>query len=128
VDGEGSFGIRHIKKNKPGIGYFFQLVFRIAQFSVDSALINNFPKFFGIGYVSTATYNNTTTTTYTTSSLEAAFVIIKHFEKYPLLTKKSKDFEDWKTVALMLKNKDHHSPEGYARILAIKAGMNKGRK
>lgn len=128
TDGEGSFTIRHIKKDQPGLGYSFQLVFRIAQLSVDSALINTFPEFFGVGYVSTATYNNTTVTTYTTSSLEAAFVIIKHFEKYPLLTKKSLDFEDWKTVAIMLKNKEHHSPKGFEKILAIKAGMNKGRK
>jgi LAGLIDADG DNA endonuclease family protein len=61
---------------------------------VDSALINTFPEFFGVGYISTGTYNNTSVTTYTTSSLKDAFVIIKHFEKYPLLTKKSKDFED----------------------------------
>jgi hypothetical protein len=52
--------------------------------------------------------------------------IIPHFDKYPLLTQKQADFLLFKEIALLMKNKEHLTPEGLSKIVAIKASMNLG--
>lgn len=53
--------------------------------------------------------------------------IIPLFQEYPIQGVKSLDYRDWTLAAELIKNKDHLTPEGKAKILQIKAGMNKGR-
>lgn len=52
--------------------------------------------------------------------------IIPHFEKYPLLTQKQADFELFKKVVELMKNKEHLTKEGLQKIVSIKASLNKG--
>jgi len=54
-------------------------------------------------------------------------IIIPFFLKYPIDGIKALDFSDFKQVADLLKNKEHLTPEGFNKILAIKARMNKAR-
>jgi len=54
--------------------------------------------------------------------------IIPFFEKYPILGVKSLDFEDFKKVCKLIKNKKHLSPLGIKAILDIKLNMNQNRK
>jgi hypothetical protein len=42
--------------------------------------------------------------------------IIPFFDKYPLVGKKSKDFQYLKKVALLMKSKDHLTEEGLQEI------------
>jgi hypothetical protein len=51
-------------------------------------------------------------------------IIIPHFEKYPLLTKKSADFILFKQVVELMSKKGHLSMDGLNQILNIKASMN----
>ena len=53
-------------------------------------------------------------------------VIIPHFDKYPLLTKKRADFELFKKIVIMMKNKEHLNMEGLKQTISIKASLNKG--
>jgi hypothetical protein len=53
--------------------------------------------------------------------------IIPLFNQYPLGGCKAQDFEDFKQVATLVKNKDHLTPEGMRQIQLIKIGMNRGR-
>jgi len=53
--------------------------------------------------------------------------VIPLFDKYPILGLKSQDFQDFKKVALLIKNKDHLTNEGLEKIRGIRAGMNKSR-
>jgi len=55
---------------------------------------------------------------------DALNIIIPFFEKYPLLGNKSLDFQDYRTVALMMREGLHLTPEGLERIKNISAGMN----
>jgi len=52
--------------------------------------------------------------------------IIPHFEKYPLLTQKQADFELFKKVVELMKNKEHLTEEGLQKIICIKAAINLG--
>jgi hypothetical protein len=53
--------------------------------------------------------------------------VFPFFEKYPILGSKSKDYFDFKKVALLMKNKAHLIAKGLEEIKRIKMGMNKGR-
>jgi hypothetical protein len=50
--------------------------------------------------------------------------IIPFFNKYPLHGDKSKDFDSFKRVAIIIKNKGHLTTEGLEELLKIKGGMN----
>jgi len=50
--------------------------------------------------------------------------VIPFFNKYPILGIKRLDFEDFKTVAELVKNKEHLNAEGLNKIIKIVEGMN----
>jgi hypothetical protein len=54
-------------------------------------------------------------------------IIIPFFKKHAILGTKSKDFEDWCRVALLMGEKKHLTQEGLDKISLIKAKMNRGR-
>lgn len=53
-------------------------------------------------------------------------VIIPHFDEYLLIYQKQADFELFKLVIYIMKDKKHLTIEGLHRIIAIKASMNLG--
>jgi hypothetical protein len=53
--------------------------------------------------------------------------IIDYLDDFPLFSSKALDFHDWKRVWEMIHLKEHLTPEGKARILSLKHGMNRGR-
>jgi len=54
--------------------------------------------------------------------------VIPFFDKYLIVGVKSQDYEDFKQVVLMVKDKKHLTSEGLNLIKKIKGGMNKLRK
>jgi hypothetical protein len=50
--------------------------------------------------------------------------IIPFFNKYPILGLKSLDFNDFKHVAFLMKNKKHLTVKGLSKIIEIVNGMN----
>ena len=52
-------------------------------------------------------------------------IIIKHFDRYPLLSKKYADFVLFKSVFNLVKDRDY-SDENILKVAAIKASINKG--
>ena len=54
--------------------------------------------------------------------------VLPFFDKYSIVGVKSQDYEDFKQVVLMVKDKKHLTPEGLNLIKNIKEGMNKLRK
>jgi hypothetical protein len=53
-------------------------------------------------------------------------VIIPHFEKYPLKTKKYADFMLFKAAVLLVKEKQIYTEESLQKIVNIRSSMNKG--
>jgi len=50
--------------------------------------------------------------------------VLPFFTKYPVLGVKQTDFEDFKRVAELVKNKEHLNVEGLNKIVKITEGMN----
>lgn len=59
-------------------------------------------------------------------SLEGLRVIVDHFEKYPLLTKKREDFLLFSQIFNLIDQKEHLTLSGLHKIVSIKASMNLG--
>jgi hypothetical protein len=51
-------------------------------------------------------------------------VIIDHFDKYPLLTKKLADYLLFKQAFKLVLLKEHLTKEGVLKIVALKASIN----
>ena len=54
--------------------------------------------------------------------------VIKYFDKYPLMGVKSLDYKDFKTIYLMILNKDHLTDLGREKIKNLVLNMNSNRK
>lgn len=59
-------------------------------------------------------------------SLRGLNVIVNHFEKYPLLTKKLEDFKLFAQVVTLVNQKEHLTISGLHKIISLKASMNLG--
>lgn len=126
VDGEGCFYIKP-RKVKSSLQERFYLSFRLSQHSRDTLLMNNISKFLNCGLIELST-----------SKIMARFVvnkfsdnmnkIIPFFEKYPLLSIKRLDFQDFCKISCILKEKNFLNKEDILKILVIKSNMNRGRK
>lgn len=53
-------------------------------------------------------------------------IILDHFEKQPLKTKKYVDYVLFKQVFYMVKNSEHLTNEGIIKIVSIKSSLNRG--
>jgi len=70
--------------------------------------------FFGVGNTQ---INKDGSITYSVTGLKDLIsIIIPHFERYPLLTKKQIDFELFKQLAQLMVNKEHLTTEGLHKI------------
>lgn len=70
--------------------------------------------------------NNQNSFQYKVQSIKELGVIIEHFDKYPLISKKQGDYMLFKMAIELIIRKEHLTQEGLKKIIAIKASMNKG--
>lgn len=117
--GEGCFLILTTKNTKS-----ITLRFKLAQHVRDNDLMKYLERYLNCG----AYYPSVNTGEFVVSKLlDIKEKIIPFFEKYPILGTKYLDYLDFKQTALLVDKKEHLTNEGYETILALKAGMNRGR-
>ena len=61
-----------------------------------------------------------------TSIDQLSTLVIPHFDKYPLISKKYADYLLFKKAVILIRNKEHLSRKGLQEIVSIKTNMNKG--
>ena len=123
TSGEGCF-IIHIYKSDKKLGETVKLVFHITQHNRDEQLMNNLISYFKAGKC----YNiDQAVDLRVIKFSDLTNIIIPFFCEFPIIGVKAKDFEDFKQVVELIKNKAHLTSEGLEKIRLIKAGMNKGR-
>jgi len=52
--------------------------------------------------------------------------IIPHFDKFPLLTQKLKDFMLFKEIVLLMEKGEHKTLPGLFKVFSLKVNLNKG--
>jgi LAGLIDADG DNA endonuclease family protein len=126
VSGEGCFQV-NIFNSTNKKGKTVRLYFTITQNFRDEALMNTLINYLG----SCTLYKNQqkNSVDYKVTKINDLIEkIIPFFEKYKLLGIKTHDFEDFKKIALLIKNGDHLTNEGFYIISGLKSGMNKKRE
>lgn len=124
-DGESCFTVSIRNRKESKIGWIVGLVFAITLSERDIILLYRIQSFFGVGTISIN--KNSGAATYSVRSIkDLTNVIIPHFDKYPLITKKRADFLLFKQVVDLMNRKEHLDIEGLKKVLSIKAAMNLG--
>ena len=123
VDAEGCFQISVTKNDEYICGWRVQLFFKILLHIKDKPLLEKIQKFFGVGSIIVCKDNSIE---YIVSSFEGLKVVIEHFKKYRLITKKKADFDLFYKAFCLVLNKEHLQKKGLLLIIALKASLNKG--
>ena len=124
TDGDGSFSIKLTtrKNNKIQV----ELHFRLTQHIRDAYLLRVITEYLGCGKVYIRS-NGLACDLEVHNLPDNMDKIIPFFETNSLVTEKLKDFKDFTLVAELIKNRDHLTPEGLAKIIEIKSNMNMNR-
>ena len=123
VDAEGCFSI--IIEILECSKWRVRTSFEINLHEKDEEILHKIKSFFGVG----AIYNrpDRKKSVYRVSNANYLNdVIIPHFTKYPLISKKGVDFLLWSKVIKMILNKEHLTKQGFLTILSYYASINKG--
>lgn len=123
VDAEGCFSII-IEVLNP-LKWRVRTSFEINLHNKDKEILYKIQSYFGLG----AIYHRSDKkiSVYRVSNVNyIKDVIIPHFTKYPLISKKHIDFLLWSKVIKLILNKDHLNKEGFSKILSYYASINKG--
>nr|QVV23912.1 hypothetical protein [Trichoderma cornu-damae] len=121
-DGESNFTVRIFKSNTVKIGWTVQPVFQIMLHKRDLDLLKKIQGYLGVGEL----YHKEKAVNYVVQSSKGIKVIIDHFEKYPLFTKKREDFILFTQIVNLMNQKEHLTLSGLQKIIALRASMNFG--
>lgn len=111
IDGEGCFSLRK-NTSKPG---FFIVTFTLSLRADDYKIIEEIKKYFGCGdsrfFQPKKDWRMNQPpklqVRYRIEGVTKCKKVIEHFDKYPLLAKKNKDYQIWKEAILLLSEKMH---------------------
>jgi len=92
VDGEGSFGVQIVKSPLYRIGWTVEPSFKISLHHKDRKVLEEIRSYWGVG---TITSQGSKGVQFRVRSIKELSVVINHFDKYPLITKKRADFILW---------------------------------
>jgi len=123
TDGEGSFSlsVRDIDKDtkKGRVLYVFSIILH----EKDEGILRSIQSTLGIGKIYA---HGKQGVQFRVESKKELLILIEHFDKYPLITKKSKDFVCFKQAIFLVKNKEHLTKQGLLKLVSLKALMGKG--
>jgi hypothetical protein len=89
----------------------------------DRFVLEAIKNYLGVGEIYT---QGTDSIQYRVFSIKDLQLVIDHFDKYPLISQKFGDYSLFKQAYLLLINKEHLTPEGLLKIIAIRASINNG--
>jgi hypothetical protein len=123
VDGEGCFTVTFNVREKAKLGLELRPSFSVSQNKERSQILYLMQKYFGCGYIR-PNHRDKTLKYEVRDHNDLMLKIIPHFERYPLLSKKHKDFKLFKEICLMIDRKEHLNRNGFIRIIELAYQMN----
>lgn len=134
IDGEGSFQFEIAKRVTRNTSYVHtNPTLEIAQSNHDVAILRIIKEYLQSGYLKpkfdTASFMETTGSRHTSRFVtNEESKVLSFIDKYPLVTTKQLDFQDWKKLISMKQEKLYKTEEGYSSMRSIKNAINSGRK
>jgi hypothetical protein len=123
VDGEGCFSISFSKREKFLVGFETKPSFSVSQNEDRAQILFLMQKVFDCGFIR-RDYSDKTLKYEVRSLDDLVNKIIPHFEKYPLLSDKQKDFEFFKKVCFLMQKEMHKNKTGLIKIMNLAFQMN----
>ena len=127
VDGEGCFSISFSKREKFLVGWETKPSFSVSQNEDRAQILFLMQKVFKCGFIR-RDYSDQTLKYEIRSLDDLINKVIPHFEKYPLLSQKQKDFKFFKQVCLLMQRNLHRNKNGLRRIINFAFMMNSSGK
>lgn len=121
VDAEGSFGI-NITNNESVFKTGLQ--FKVSQNAPNKTVLESLVDYFGTGKVNVDKASTNTIKFQVQDLVSIREKVSLHFDKYPLVTSKVLDYNDWQKAMDILVNKEHLTVEGKDSLIEIKNKMN----
>jgi LAGLIDADG endonuclease len=122
-DAESSFIISMYRDYNSNTGWRVTPNFSIHIHIKDIALLESIRDTLSVGKVRK---NSSSTAVFRVDNIQEIQVIVDHFIRYPLIGFKVSDFLLFKQCYDLIKQKQHLTPEGLEKIVALKYNLNKG--
>ena len=122
VDGEGCFHVAINKQSKMTLGFQVLPEFRVVQHQRDEQILYRMQKLFGFGNV---VVNHGDRKEFRVRGLKNLNKIVSFFQRFPLQTKKQKDFEKFAQIIHLMNENNHLTLEGLEKIKNISSTMNR---
>ena len=123
VDGEGCFSVSFSKRSKFIVGWETKPSFSVSQNHDRAEVLFLAQKEFKCGFMRRDFSDRTLK--YEVRRLDDLIqTVIPHFEKFPLLSAKNKDFLTFKKICLMMKKEKHKNLKGLKEIIKLAFTMN----
>jgi LAGLIDADG endonuclease len=124
-DGEGCFSIIISKNPKMKTGFAVTFSVEIKQHYNSLHVLKSIKTFFqNKGHISFSNKNKSVIRFKISNLNDIINLVIPHFEKYPLITSKYLNFNDFKRAILIIKSKEHLKENGIKKLIEIISLMN----
>ena len=125
VDGEGCFNVSFLRRQKFLVGWETKPSFSVSQNEDRAEILYRMQKLFQCGFLR-RDFSDKTLKYEVRSLKDLTDKIIPHFEAYPLLSSKQKDFKFFKKVCVLMQKDKHRHAEGLRKIVILAFQMNPG--
>lgn len=123
ADGESCFCISFTKSKRHSIGREARPSFSVSQNYDRVEILELFKSNFNCGSIRPDKSDKTLK--YEVRSLSDLLAkVVPHFDEYPLLSSKHKDFEIFKTICELMRDKEHLTRNGFNKIVDLAYSMN----
>ena len=122
-DGEGCFSVSFSRRDKFLIGWETKPSFCVGQNHDRAEVLYLMQKYFGCGFLR-RDYADKTLKYEVRSLNDLITKVIPHFEKFPLLSAKQKDFRLFKQICLLMDREVHVTLTGLTKITSLAFKMN----
>ena len=123
TDGEGCFSVSFSKRPKLKIGWEVKPSFSVGQNYDRREVLDLMKKYFKCGFMR-RDYSDKTLKYEVRSLEELLNNIVPHFQKFPLLSSKNKDFLLFAEICKKMKNFEHRNIKGISKIINLAYKMN----
>jgi hypothetical protein len=123
VDGEGCFCVTFNRSKRHSFGWDIRPSFSVSQNHDRAEVLNLLQNTFGCGSIRPDRSDRTLKFEVRSVS-ELVHRVIPHFEDYPLLSGKAREFEAFAEICKMMLSKEHLTQVGFAKILKLSGRLN----
>ena len=123
VDGEGCFTVTFNRRPKMLIGWELRPSFSVSQNEDKRQVLDLMQEYFGCGYIRRDFFDKTVKFEIR-DHRELMIKVIPHFVRFPLISRKQRDFELFKEICEKVDKAEHLTRNGFAKIVELAYQMN----